>query len=194
MEELTGFGMKKSSTLPSLENKYFDSLRDENYEPIYTYNDEYMRHFARKSIKGGRCTTLNQYFKSTVSDEVFNIMSQEIGVIGNICEILDEHFEYTNKHRKKLEDEYDSQFGVYRDTIQEGRIKHNNDKLSKLPKLKQLQQLDDNDAMMDFNATSLYGSAIRDEKSIHPEIEIGFDFKSYMNKTYLDAFNNQSFN
>ena len=105
MEELTGFGMKNSLTLPSLANKYFNSLRDENDEPIYTYNDEYMRHFVRKSIKGGRCTALNQYYKSTVSDEVFNIMSQELGVDGNICEILDKYFEYTNKHRNKIEDE-----------------------------------------------------------------------------------------
>ena len=34
MEELTGFGMKNSSTLPALANKYFNSLRDENDEPI----------------------------------------------------------------------------------------------------------------------------------------------------------------
>ena len=37
-------------------------------------------------------------------------MSQELGVDGNICEILDEFFEYTNKHRKRLEDKYDSQY------------------------------------------------------------------------------------
>ena len=37
-------------------------------------------------------------------------MSQELGVNGNICEILDKYFEYTNKHRKIIEDEYDSQF------------------------------------------------------------------------------------
>ena len=36
MEELTGFGMKNSLTLPSLANKYFNSLRDESDEPIYT--------------------------------------------------------------------------------------------------------------------------------------------------------------
>ena len=36
MEELTGFGMKNSLTLPSLANKYFNSLRDENDEPMYT--------------------------------------------------------------------------------------------------------------------------------------------------------------
>ena len=40
MEELTGFGMENSSTLPTLANKYFNGLRDENNEPIYTFNDE----------------------------------------------------------------------------------------------------------------------------------------------------------
>ena len=40
MEELTGFGMENSITLPTLANKYFNSLRDENNEPIYTFNDE----------------------------------------------------------------------------------------------------------------------------------------------------------
>ena len=56
MEELTGFGMKNSLTLPSLANKYFNSLRDENDEPIYTYKDEFMRHFVRQSVTGGRCS------------------------------------------------------------------------------------------------------------------------------------------
>ena len=49
MEELTEFGMKNSLTLPSLANKYFNSLRDENEEPIYTYTDPFMRNFVRKS-------------------------------------------------------------------------------------------------------------------------------------------------
>ena len=40
IEELTGFGMKNFLTLPSLANNYFNSFRDENDEPIYTYNDE----------------------------------------------------------------------------------------------------------------------------------------------------------
>ena len=71
MEELTGFGMKNSLTLPSLANKYFNSLRDENEEPIFTYTDTFMTIFVRKAIKGGRCNAFNQHFKSEISDEVF---------------------------------------------------------------------------------------------------------------------------
>ena len=55
MEELTKFGMKNSLTLPSLASKNFISLRDENDELTYFYNNEYMRYFVRQRIKGGRC-------------------------------------------------------------------------------------------------------------------------------------------
>ena len=60
MEELNGFGMKSSLTLPSLANKYFNGLRDENDEPIYTYTNPFMKHFVRQSIKGGRCNAFIQ--------------------------------------------------------------------------------------------------------------------------------------
>ena len=48
MKEITGFGMKKSSRLPSSANKYFESLRDENDEPIYTYNEEFNETFCEE--------------------------------------------------------------------------------------------------------------------------------------------------
>ena len=86
-EELTGFGMKKSLTLPSLAKIYFNSLRDEHNEPIDTYKDELMRHFVRQSIKGGRCSALNQYYKSNISDEVCSIILKELDMNGNVCEI-----------------------------------------------------------------------------------------------------------
>ena len=100
-EDLTRFGIKNSLTLPSLANKYFNSLRDANDEPIYTYNDEVIKHFVRQSIKGGRCSALNQSSKTNILDEVFNIISKELDNNGNVCEILERCFEYTNKHRKK---------------------------------------------------------------------------------------------
>ena len=134
MEELTGFGMKNSLTLPSLANKYFNSLREESDEPIYTYNDEFMRHFVRQSIKGGRCSALNQYYKSNISQEVFNIISKELNVNDNdnVCEIKKKYFEYTNEQRKIIEDEHDSKFKDYRDIDEEERTEHINKELNKL--------------------------------------------------------------
>ena len=58
MEELTGFGMKNSLTLPSLANKYFNSLKDENDEPVYAYTNPFMRNFLRKANKGGKIMLL----------------------------------------------------------------------------------------------------------------------------------------
>ena len=45
MQEITGFGMKDCLRLPGLEWKFFNSSRTED-EPIYTYNDKYMRYFV----------------------------------------------------------------------------------------------------------------------------------------------------
>ena len=121
MGELTEFGMKNSLTLPSLANICFNSLRDENDEPIYTYTDPFMRNVVRKAIKGGRCNAFNQYYKSEILDEVFNIISKELNVdnvSGNVCDILEKYFEFLNKHEKEYKKELDSNYGDYRDIHQ----------------------------------------------------------------------------
>ena len=41
MEELTGFGMKDCLSFSGLGWNYFNSLRTEQDEPIYTYIDKY---------------------------------------------------------------------------------------------------------------------------------------------------------
>ena len=81
LEELIGFGMKNSLTLRSLAKKYNKKLRDKNNEPIYTYNDEFMRHFVRQSLNGGRCAAFNQYYKSSFSDELFKTMPQVLNIM-----------------------------------------------------------------------------------------------------------------
>ena len=89
VEEITTFGLKNSLTLPSLANKYFNSLRDENDENIYTYTDPFMRNFVRQSLKGGRCRVFIQHDKSELSGSVFEFLSKELDNKGNICEILE---------------------------------------------------------------------------------------------------------
>ena len=196
MEKLTGFGMKNSLILPSLANKCVNSLWEESDEPIYTYNDEFMRHFVRKRLKGGHCSALNQYYKSNISQEVFNIISKELNFNGNdnVCEIIDKYFEYTNEQGKIIEGEYDSKLKDYRDIVEEERTEHINKELHKILIHKKLQKLNLNDVMMDFDATSLYPSAMWDEKSVYPKIGSGFAFKPHMNNVYVEAFNNQTFN
>ena len=76
VEEITGFSMKDCLSAPGLGWKYFNSMRDENDEPIYTYNDKYMRWFVRQSIKGGLVCAFNQYFKSKICDELLKKISE----------------------------------------------------------------------------------------------------------------------
>ena len=108
IEELTTFGMKNSLTLPSLANKYFNGLGDEEDEPIRTYKDPFLRNSVRKAIKGGRCNAFNQHYKSEISNEVFYNFSKELNVNGNICEILEKFFEFLNKFEKQNAKQFDS--------------------------------------------------------------------------------------
>ena len=59
---------------------------------------------------------------------------------------------------------------------------------------KELSKLDSNKTQMDYDATSLYPSAMWDEKSVYPKVESGFAFKPHMNDVYVKPFNNQTFN
>ena len=45
--------------------------------------NQYMRFFVRHCIKGGRCGSFNQYYKSIIPDEVFNFNSKELDTNGN---------------------------------------------------------------------------------------------------------------
>ena len=141
MEQLTGFGMKNSLTLPSLANKYFNSFRDENDEPIYIHTDPFMRNFIRKAIKGGRCNAFNQHEKFEISDEVFNIISKELNVNGNECEILEECFEFLNENEKQYAKEFDSKYDDYRDIDQKGKTDFINKNFDMLPIHKELSKV-----------------------------------------------------
>ena len=82
-----------------------------------------MRHYVRQNIKRGRCSALNQNYKSAISDEVLSNISKELNINGNKWGVLHKYFENTNKQRKTLEDEYDSQYKDYRDNDQKERAK-----------------------------------------------------------------------
>ena len=97
---------------------------------------------------------------------MFNIISIELDINGNVFEILEKNFDYTNKQRKIKEDEYDSQFIDYRENEEEERTEHNIKTSNKLPITKNYKKLYINDVLMDFDATSLYPSAMWDENSV----------------------------
>ena len=193
MEEITGFSMKDCLSLPGLGWKYFNSLRTEEDEPIYTYNDKYMRWFIRQSIKGGRVCAFNQYYKSKHCDDILKIINRELAVKGTVYDIIDAYMEYKNKHFKIFEKEYEDQFDDYRDENVEEKEKYINEKLSNLRLHKMIKRIELIHLLWDFDAVSLYPSAMWDEKSIYPRIETGYAFTRDMNDELVEKFNNQTF-
>ena len=194
MEEITGFSMKDCLSVPGLGWKYFNSLRTEEDEPIYTYNDKYMRWFVRQSIKGGRVCAFNQYFKSKHCDDILKIIKKELAVKGTVYDTIEAYMEYKNKHFKIFEKEYGSQFNDYRDENEEEKEKHINEKLSNLRLHKLIQRIELNHLLWDFDAVSLYPSAMWDGKSIYPRIETGYSFTKDMNDELVEKFNTGNFN
>ena len=148
----------------------------------------------RKSEKGGRCNAFNQRCKSEISDEVFIIISKERNVNGNECEILEKYFEFLNENEELCANEFDPKYDDYRDVNKKGKTDIINKKLNMLPIHKELSKLDSNRTQIDFDATSLYPSAMWDENSVYPKIETGLAFKPHMNDVYVKAFNDQTFN
>ena len=48
-----------------------------------------MKQFVKEIKKGDRRGSLNHLYEPTISDEVFEIVSKEWNVNGNVCEVLD---------------------------------------------------------------------------------------------------------
>ena len=93
--------MKDCLSAPGLGWIYFNSMRDENYEPIITCNDKYMRYFVRQSIKGVRVCSFNQYCTSKTCDEVLKILSEDLKFEGNVYDIIKACMKYKN-HQLKI--------------------------------------------------------------------------------------------
>ena len=87
-----------------------------------------MRNFLKQSIKGGRCNAFNQHFKSEILDELFTIISKELDINGNICQILEQYFEQLNKYEKQYAEEFDSKYNDYRDSDQKEKSDYINKK------------------------------------------------------------------
>ena len=173
MQEITGFSMKDCLSLPGLGWKNFNSLRTKEDEPIYTYNVKYMRWFVRQSIKGRRVCAFNQYYKSKHCVDILKIMNKELAVKGAVYNTIAAYMEYKNKTFKIFEKEYENQFNDYRDENLEEKEKYIKEKLSNLRLHKIRKRIELIHLLWDFDALSLYPSAMWDENSIYPRIETG---------------------
>ena len=119
MEKVPGFSMKVSLTALGLGWKYFDSLRTEEDEPIYTNSNKYMSHIVRRSIKGGKVCAFIQYYESKVCGDILKILSGELKVEGNVYDIIEAFMKYKNDHLKNIKEKYENKFPDYRDIYKE---------------------------------------------------------------------------
>ena len=89
MDEITGFSKEDSLSAPGLGWKFFNSLRTEEDEHKYTYNDKSVRHFVRQSIKSGRVCSFNEYYQLKTSDDVIKLLSRERKIEGNVYDNIE---------------------------------------------------------------------------------------------------------
>ena len=75
----------------------------------------------------------------------------------------------------------------------EEKEKYINGKLSELRLHKIIKRIELIHLLWDFDAVSLYPSAMWDENSFYPRIEIGYAFTRDMNDELVEKFNNQTF-
>ena len=194
MEEITGFSTKDCLSLQGLVWKYFNSLRTEEDELIYTYDDKYMRLFVRQSIKRGRVCAFNQDNKSPVYDDIKKVISKELCVKGNIYGIIEEYLRYKKKRYEIFEKEYENQINHYRNETEGEKQRYINEKLSNLRLHKLIQKIELVQLLWDFDAVRLYPSAMWDENSFYPRIETGYAYTRDMNDEVVEKFNNGNFN
>ena len=71
--------------------------------------------------------------------------------------------------------------------------KYINKKLGELPIHLLLELLSLSDLLWDFDAVSLYPSAMSDPESIYPRVETGLAFTKDMNDELVNKFNTQTF-
>ena len=101
--------------------------------------------------------------------------------------------EYKNKNFKIFKKEYEDQFDDYREENVEEKEKYVNEKLSELRLHDIIKRIELIHLIRDFDAVSLYPSAMRDENSVYPRIETGYAFTRDMNNELIEKFNNQTF-
>ena len=137
------------------------------------------------------CFILNQYHQSKISDDIIKIISKELNFNGNVFDIFELSMKNKNNHLKIIKK---GKFDEYRDIHEEEMNSSINKNSGELPVHKLLQQLSLDDLLWDYDAVSLYPSAMWDENSIYPRIETRYAYTEDMNDELVKKFNSGNFN
>ena len=134
---------------------------------------------------------MKQYYRSKHCDDIIKVINKELAVKGTVYDTIEAYMEYKYKHFKIDDKEYENQFDDYGNENVEEKEKYNNEKLSNPRLHKLIKQTELVQLLWDFDAVSLYLSAMWDEKSIYPKIKTGYAFTRDMNDEIVEKFNNQ---
>ena len=115
MQNLSGFGIEDCLTQASLGWKCFGTYNKDR--DFYPFNDNFVKGFIRKSIKGGRVAALNRYFESNQCEEILNTSKKLLKMNDNeISNIVDEYLKYINTKRDEFKLEFENGEKDYRKT------------------------------------------------------------------------------
>ena len=121
-------------------------------------------------------------------------MNKELAVKGTVYDTIEAYMEYKNKLFKIFEKEYENQFNDYRHENVEEKEKYINERLSNLRLHEILKRIELIHLLWDFDAVSLYPSAVWDDNSIYPRIETGYAYTRDMIDELVNKFNAGKFN
>ena len=193
MQKMSGFGIKECLTEANLGWKCFGTYNKDR--EFYTFNDNYVRSFIRKSIKGGRCGAFNRYFESNQCEEILNTIKKHLKIDDNeISNIIHKYLKYNYAKRDEFETEFENNEKDYRKTNEKELEKFLEKKLGELNISKELQKINKDDLLVSYDFNSLYPSAQIDKNSSWPKIETSYPFKKYMNDAACYLFNSGKWN
>ena len=113
IQNMSGFGIKDCLTEVSPGWNCFGTYNKDG--EFFTFNDNNVRHFIRKSIKGRIVAALNRYSESNQCEEILNPIKKhsKINYI-EISNIIDEYLYYINVKRDEFKLEFENSQKYYR--------------------------------------------------------------------------------
>ncbi|ESO90506.1 hypothetical protein LOTGIDRAFT_164091 [Lottia gigantea] len=158
-----------------VEEKWYETTRmvpkhakKENIEKVYSHTNPFIRHYIRRSIKGGRVSANRKIFETNNMDEICNVLKKFISQSetrsdnsrrDNIINLFKEHSAGTK------------------------------DKTEVNSKLKKINC----NKLMAFDANGLYASAMSDLDSEYPKAESARPFLPEEENKFVKLFNKQKF-
>ena len=107
-----------------------------------------------------------------------------------MCMIL---LKYKNQQIEIFKKVYESKFNDYRDIDEEEMNNYINKNIGEFLIHKPIQELSLNDLLWDYDAVSVYPSAVRYPESNYPRKKTGYLYTKDMNDELVGSFNNQTF-